>query len=74
MALSSQPHFIELAEVYLNLDQVAFVRKEDHAQMGTVVAVHFAAAGLEPLYVGERHFDELRSLLRGEEARAGSRS
>lgn len=57
------PHFIQLAEVYLNLDQVAFIRKEDHAQTGAVVAIHFAAAGREPLYIGEHHYEELRSLL-----------
>ena len=60
---STRPPFIELSDLYLNLDQVAFVRKEEHTHLGMVVAIHFAGAGLEPLYIGERHYEELRSLL-----------
>lgn len=55
--------YIEIADLFLNLDHVSFIRKEEHAQFGSVVAVHFSDSGAAPLYVGEQHHDELRSLL-----------
>jgi hypothetical protein len=39
------------------------VRKEEHAQVGKVLAIHFATPGTTPLYVNERHDEELRPLL-----------
>lgn len=56
-------NYIELAGTYLNLDHVAFFRKEEHAQLGTVVAVHFCSQGVPPLYVGDQHYEELGRLL-----------
>ena len=56
-------NYIEIADLYLNLEHVAFVRKEEHAQLGKVMAVHFATPGSSPLYLNERHYDELRPLL-----------
>jgi hypothetical protein len=55
--------YIEIADLYLNLDHVCFVRKEEHAQVGKVLAIHFATPGTTPLYVNERHDEELRPLL-----------
>ncbi len=60
---SSRPPFIELAEMYLNLDQVAFIRKEEHAHLGSVVAIHFATPAQEPLYIGAHHAEELPAVL-----------
>lgn len=56
-------NYIELGGTYLNLDHVTFIRKEEHAQFGSVVAVHFRSQSESPLYVGKHHYDELRSLL-----------
>jgi hypothetical protein len=56
-------NYIEIADLYLNLEHVSFVRKEEHAQLGNVLAVHFATPGASPLYLNERHYDELRSVL-----------
>lgn len=56
-------NYIELGSTYLNLDHVTFIRKEEHAQFGTVVAIHFLSRSESPLYVAERHYEELRSLL-----------
>jgi len=55
--------FMHVAETYVNLDQVAFIRQEEHAQLGSVVAIHFAAPDRDPLYVAERHFDEVGAVL-----------
>lgn len=55
--------YIEIADLFLNLEDVSFIRKEEHAQFGSVIAIHFAVSGATPLYVGEQHFDELRKLL-----------
>ena len=63
MSSSPPPPYIELAEIYLNLDQVAFIRKEEHAHLGSVVAIHFATPGQDPLYIGGHHAEELRTLL-----------
>lgn len=65
---SPPPPFIELAEIYLNLDQLAFIRTEEHAHLGTVLAIHFATPGQEPLYIGAQHAEELRSLLGAQSA------
>jgi hypothetical protein len=46
-----------------NLDPVTFIRKEEHAQFGKVLAVHFHSRSETPLYVGNHHYEELRSLL-----------
>lgn len=56
-------NYIEIADLYLNLDHVSFVRKEEHSQLGSVLAIHFAAPGATPLYINERHYDDLRPLL-----------
>lgn len=56
-------HFIEIADLYLNLDHVAFIREEEHTQLGNVLAVHFATADTSPLFINTRHYDELRPLL-----------
>lgn len=55
--------YVEIAELYLNLDHVSFIRKEEHSQLGSVLAVHLAVPGATPLYVGDQHYDELRTLL-----------
>ena len=55
--------FMHVAETYVNLDQVAFIRQEEHAHLGPVVAIHFAAAEPEPLYIGQRHFEEIGAAL-----------
>lgn len=56
-------NYIEIADLFLNLDHVAFIRQEEHSQLGTVLAIHFAASGATPLYIGDQHHDELRALL-----------
>jgi hypothetical protein len=56
-------HFIEIADLYLNLDHVAFIREEEHTQLGHVLAVHFTTADTSPLFISTRHYDELRPLL-----------
>jgi hypothetical protein len=56
-------NYIELGGTYLNLDHVTFIRKEEHAQFGAVVAIHFHSRSESPLYVAERHYEELHSLL-----------
>jgi len=56
-------NFIEIADLYLNLDHVSFIREEEHSQLGTVLAIHFATAGSSPLYINTRHYDELRPLV-----------
>lgn len=66
--------YIDLADIFLNLDQVAFIRREEHAHLGTVVAIHFAEAGLDPLYVGEQHHEELRRRLPLQDASAAPHS
>ena len=38
-------------------------RKEEHAQFGKVLAVHFHSRSETPLYVGNHHYEALRSLL-----------
>lgn len=58
--------YIEIADLFVNLDHVSFIRKEEHAQFGSVIAIHLAVSGSTPLYVGEQHFDELRALLLNE--------
>jgi hypothetical protein len=55
--------YVELGGTYINLKHVAFIRKEEHSQFGPVVAVHFRSRSESPLYVAERHYEELRSLL-----------
>lgn len=55
--------YIEIADLFVNLDHVSFIRQEEHAQFGSVLAIHFAVSGATPLYVGEQHFDELREHL-----------
>jgi len=56
-------HFTEIANFYLNLDHVAFIREEEHSQLGTVLAIHFTSADASPLFINSRHYDELRPLL-----------
>ena len=56
-------NFIEIADLYLNLDHVAFIREEEHSQLGSVLAIHFTSADATPLYISTRHYDELRPLL-----------
>jgi hypothetical protein len=56
-------HFIEIADLYLNLDHVAFIREEEHSQLGNVLAIHFTTADASPLYISTRHYDELRPLV-----------
>lgn len=55
--------YIEIADLFVNLDHVSFIRKEEHAQFGSVIAIHLAVSGATPLYVGEQHLSELRALL-----------
>jgi hypothetical protein len=56
-------HYVEIADIYLNLDHVAYIRKEEHVQLGSVVAIHFSPSDDAPLYIGEQHYDELGALL-----------
>lgn len=56
-------NYAEIADHYLNLDHVAFIREEDHSQLGSVLAIHFAAQGMSPLYLNAEHYDELRPLV-----------
>ena len=56
-------HYVEIADLYINLDHVAYIRKEEHVQLGTVVAIHFTSPDDTPLYIGEQHYDELGALL-----------
>ena len=56
-------HFIEIADLYLNLDHVSFIREEEHSQLGTVLAIHFTSADASPLYISTRHYDDLRPLV-----------
>lgn len=55
--------YIEIAGTYVNLHHVAFVRKEEHSQLGPVLAIHFAVTGAKPLYIGEQHYEELGPVL-----------
>jgi hypothetical protein len=55
--------YVEIANTYLNLDHVAYIRKEEHVQLGPVVAIHFALPDGSPLYIGEQHYDDLAALL-----------
>lgn len=64
--------YIEIADLYLNPDHVSFVRKEEHAQLGSVLAIHLAVPGATSLYVGEQHHDELRALLLNANPEAGT--
>lgn len=56
-------NYIEIADTYINLHHVAFVRKEEHSQLGPVLAIHFAVTGAKPLFIGEQHYEELRPVL-----------
>lgn len=55
--------YIEVADAYINLDHVALIRKEEHSQFGSVLAIHFAGTDIEPVYANLNHFEELRALL-----------
>jgi len=55
--------FIEIAGICINLEHVAYIRKEDHAQLGGVVAIHFADPTAEPLRLSEEHYESLRRAL-----------
>ena len=55
--------YVEIADHYLNLNHVAYIREEDHSQLGSVLAILFATQGLSPLYLNAEHYDELRPLL-----------
>ena len=56
-------NYIEVAGIFLNLDQVTFIREEEHSHLGTVLAIHLAPTGSDPLFIGTQHHDELRRLL-----------
>jgi hypothetical protein len=58
-------NYIEVADLFLNLDHVTFIRREEHAQFGTVLAIHFNTRSDSPLFIGEQHYDELRPQLTG---------
>lgn len=53
-------YFVDVAGTFINLDHVAFVRKEDHAQLGRVVAVHFITEDVKPIHVSEEYYQTLR--------------
>lgn len=61
--LNTTMNYVEVAGILLNLDHVSFIREEEHSQLGTVLAIHLATTGSDPLYVGTQHHDELRRLL-----------
>lgn len=67
-------NYIEIADLYLNLDHVSFIRKEEHSQLGSVLAIHFVDPGTSPLFISETHYDELRPLLLGPEEVTDGRS
>ncbi|PEN12929.1 hypothetical protein CRI94_13075 [Longibacter salinarum] len=56
-------NFVEIAGISINLDHVVFIREEDHAQLGQVIAIHFAHPERDPLRLSAEHYDELRRLL-----------
>ena len=56
-------NYIEIAGIYLNLNHVSFIRKEEHSQLGTALAIHLDTPNADPLYIGAQHYDELRALL-----------
>lgn len=67
-------NYIEIADLYLNLDHVSFIRKEEHSQLGSVLAIHFIEPGSSPLYINQEHYDELRPILLEREEVVDARS